>query len=46
VYGLFFRAVSHALLTLAADPRHLGAQLGFLAVLHTWNQQLRLNPHS
>lgn len=45
VYGLFFRAVSHALLTLAADPRHLGAQLGFLAVLHTWNQQLRAHPH-
>jgi hypothetical protein len=44
VYGLFFRAVSHALLTLA-DPRHLGAQLGFLAVLHTWNQQLRAHPH-
>ena len=45
VYGLFFRAVSHALLTLAADPRHLGAQLGFLAVLHTWNQQLLPHPH-
>lgn len=45
VYGLFFRAVSHALLKLAADPRHLGAQLGFLAVLHTWNQQLRPHPH-
>jgi predicted RNA-binding Zn-ribbon protein involved in translation (DUF1610 family) len=44
VYGLFFRAVSHALLTLAADPRHLGAQLGFLAVLHTWNQQLLPHP--
>jgi DNA-directed RNA polymerase subunit RPC12/RpoP len=45
VYGLFFRAVSHALLTLASDPRHLGAQLGFLAVLHTWNQQLQPHPH-
>jgi hypothetical protein len=45
VYGLFFRAVSQALWRLAADPRHRGAQLGFLAVLHTWNQQLRAHPH-
>jgi hypothetical protein len=40
VYNIFFRAVSQALLTIAADPRHLGARLGFLAVLHTWNQKL------
>jgi hypothetical protein len=45
VYGIFFRAVSQALLTIAADPRHLGARLGFLAVLHTWNQKLQAHPH-
>jgi Putative transposase/Transposase zinc-binding domain len=45
VYGIFFRAVSQALLTIAADPRHLGARLGFLAVLHTWNQKLLAHPH-
>jgi hypothetical protein len=45
VYGIFFRAVSQALLAIAADPRHLGAGLGFLAVLHTWNQKLLAHPH-
>jgi hypothetical protein len=45
VYGILFRAVSETLLTIAADPRHLGAQLGFLAVLHTWNQKLLHHPH-
>jgi hypothetical protein len=45
VYGIFFRAVSQALLAIAADPRHLGARLGFLAVLHTWNQKLLAHPH-
>ena len=45
-YGLLFRAVSQTLLEIAADPRHLGAQIGFLAVLHTWSQNLLQNPHS
>jgi hypothetical protein len=45
VYNIFFRAVSQALLTIAADPRHLGARLGFLAILHTWNQKLLAHPH-
>ena len=45
VYNIFFRAVSQALLTIAADPKRLGARLGFLAVLHTWNQQLLPHPH-
>jgi len=45
VYGILFRAVSETLLTIAADPCHLGAQLGFLAVLHTWNQKLLHHPH-
>ena len=45
VYNILFRAVSETLLTIAADPRHLGAQLGFLAVLHTWSQKLLHHPH-
>ena len=45
VYGLLFRAVSQTLLEIAADPRHLGAQTGFLAVLHTWSQNLLHHPH-
>ena len=45
IYNIFFRAVSQALLTIAADARHLGARLGFLAVLHTWNQKLLAHPH-
>jgi hypothetical protein len=44
-YALLFRAVSQTLLEIAADPRHLGARLGFLAVLHTWSQTLRHHPH-
>ncbi len=45
VYNIFFRAVSQALLIIGSDPRHLGARLGFLAVLHTWNQKLLAHPH-
>jgi hypothetical protein len=45
VYSILFRAVSDTLLTIAADSRHLGAQLGFLAILHTWNQKLLHHPH-
>ena len=44
-YGLLFQAASETLLTLAADPKHLGAQIGFIAVLHTWTQQLAYHPH-
>jgi len=44
-YALLFRAVSQTLLEIAADPRHLGARLGFLAVLHTWSQTLLHHPH-
>ena len=44
-YALLFRAVAETLLTLAADPRRLGARLGFLAVLHTWSQNLLHHPH-
>ena len=44
-YRLLFRAVSQTLLEIAADPRHLGARIGFLAVLHTWGQNLLHHPH-
>jgi hypothetical protein len=45
VYNLLFRATAETLRTLAADPKHLGAQLGFIAVLHTWGQTLLYHPH-
>ncbi len=45
VYGLLFRAASQTLLQVAATPRHLGARLGFLAILHTWGQNLLHHPH-
>ena len=45
VYNILFQAVSETLLTLAADPRRIGAHIGFLAVLHTWDQQIRPHPH-
>ena len=45
IYNLLFRAASESLLTIAADPQHLGASIGFLAVLHTWGQNLHLHPH-
>jgi hypothetical protein len=45
IYGMLFRAVSETLLTIAADRRHLGAHIGFLAVLHTWNQKMLHHPH-
>jgi len=45
LYGLLFKAASQTLTTIAADPRHLGAQLGFTAVLHTWGQKLDAHPH-
>jgi hypothetical protein len=44
-YGLLFRAVSQTLLQIAATPRHLGARIGFLAILHTWGQNLLHHPH-
>jgi hypothetical protein len=45
VYRILFRAASETLLSIAADPKHLGAAIGFLAVLHTWGQNLHLHPH-
>ena len=46
VYRILFRATSETLRTIAADPKHLGAEIGFFAVLHSWGQNLLLNPHS
>jgi Putative transposase/Transposase zinc-binding domain len=45
VYGLLMRAAAATLLEVAADPKHLGAEIGVLAVLHTWGQNLALHPH-
>jgi hypothetical protein len=45
VYCLLFRAAAQTLLQIAADPKHLGANIGFLAVLHTWGQTLLAHPH-
>ncbi len=45
VYGILFTASAATLRTIAADPRHLGAEIGFLSVLHTWSQDLRHHPH-
>ena len=46
VYDILFRAASETLRTIAADPQHLGAEIGFLAVLHTWGQALTQNPQT
>ena len=45
VYGILFRAAAETLSTIAADPKHLGAEVGFFAVLHTWGQTLLHHPH-
>jgi hypothetical protein len=45
IYGLLLRASAETLLAVARDPRHLGAEIGFFSVLHTWNQQLLAHPH-
>jgi hypothetical protein len=45
VYGMLFRAASETLLTIARDPKHLGAEIGCIALLHTWAQNLLAHPH-
>jgi hypothetical protein len=45
LYGILFRATAQTLRTIAADPTHLGAAIGFFAVLHTWGQTLVHHPH-
>src|SRR5262249_9691101 len=45
LYDLLFRASAETLLEVARDPKHLGAEIGFLSVLHTWGQNLLAHPH-
>ena len=45
VYNILFQATSQTLSTIAADPKHLGAHIGFIAILHTWGQNLLHHPH-
>ena len=45
VYGILFRATAETLSSIAADPKHLGAEIGFFAVLHSWGQNLLFHPH-
>ena len=44
-YGILFKAAAETLRLIAADPKHLGAALGLVAVLHTWGQNLHHHPH-
>ena len=46
IYDLLFKASAETTLTIAADPKHLGARIGFISVLHTWGSALTQNPHS
>jgi hypothetical protein len=46
IFDLLFHASAETLLEVARDPRHLGAEIGFFSVLHTWNQQLQFHPHA
>src|SRR5271163_685921 len=45
IYNLLFRASAETLLEVARNPKHLGAEIGFFSILHTWNQQLLHHPH-
>jgi hypothetical protein len=44
-YNLLFHSSAETLLEIARDPRHLGAEIGFFSVLHSWNQRLQFHPH-
>ena len=46
IYGLLFKASAEAMLTIAADPKHLGAKIGFTAVLHSWGSAMTHHPHT
>jgi hypothetical protein len=46
IYDLLFKASSETMLTIAADPKHLGARIGILSVLHTWGSAMTQHPHS
>jgi hypothetical protein len=45
IYGLLFKASAETMLTIAADPKHLGARIGITAVLHTWGSAMTHHPH-
>ena len=45
VYAILFKAAAETLRTIAADPKHLGAEIGLIAVLHSWGQNLHYHPH-
>jgi hypothetical protein len=45
IYDILFKAAAETLITIAADPKHLGARIGFTAVLHTWGSALTHHPH-
>jgi hypothetical protein len=45
IYDLLFRATADTLQSIAADPEHLGAQIGFFSILHSWGQTLNFHPH-
>jgi hypothetical protein len=45
IYDLLFRTSAESLLEVARDPQHLGAEIGFFSVLHTWSQKVELHPH-
>jgi hypothetical protein len=45
IYGILFKASAETMLTIAADPKHLGARIGILSVLHTWGSALTHHPH-
>jgi Putative transposase len=46
LYGMLFRTAAETLLTIARDPKHLGAEIGFFGILHTWGQNLLHHPHT
>ena len=45
IYNFLFRVSAESLLTIARDPKHLGAEIGFFGILHTWGQKLLFHPH-
>jgi hypothetical protein len=45
IYDLLFKAFAETMLTIAADPKHLGARTGFISVLHTWGSAMTHHPH-
>jgi Putative transposase len=45
IYDLLFKAASETMLTIAADPKHLGVKIGIIAVLHTWGSAMPHHPH-